>query len=63
MMMYVEDYCNHKDVMLKDVDREFCENFVYYLCETKSFIRNTFRDDIAHCLDIRIFAQHRFMPR
>ena len=47
MMMYVKDYSKNKDVRLKDVDREFCENFVYYLCETKSFIRNTFRDDIA----------------
>jgi len=43
MMMYIRDFSKNKDVMLKDVDREFCENFVYYLCETKSFIRNTFR--------------------
>ena len=42
LILYVKDFTEGENVLLKDVDKEWCEEFMYYLSKTNSFVRNRF---------------------
>ncbi len=43
LILYVKDFTQGENVLLKDVDKEWCEDFMYYLSKTNSFVRNRFK--------------------
>lgn len=45
LTLYIKDFCGGDNVLLRDVNREFCGNFITYLSTTKQFIRNTFKNN------------------
>lgn len=47
LIKYVKDFTQGENVLLKDVDKEWCEEFMYYLSKTNSFVRNRFRKESA----------------
>ena len=43
LIKYVSDFTQGEKVLLTDVNKEWCEEFLYYLSRTNSFVRNRFR--------------------
>ena len=43
LIKYVSDFTEGERVLLKDVDKEWCEEFMFYLGKTNSFVRNRFK--------------------
>lgn len=43
LIKYVSDFTQGEKVLLTDVNKEWCEEFMFYLSKTNSFVRNRFR--------------------
>lgn len=47
LILYVDDFTQGESVLLREVNKEWCEEFLLYLSKTNSFIRNRFRKESA----------------
>lgn len=43
LILYVKDFTQNERVLLKDIDKEWCEEFLFYLSKAHSFVRNRFK--------------------